>query len=148
LSIVRFRTPIKEPEELAYLFLTIAMGLGLGADQTIPTVIAAAIIMAAVAGLRSTRWRRETKNLFLSIDGPTNSSSDPAPCLERLKDLIGNHAIRCDLRRYDERDDTFEATYFVDVENVSDLSSLVEDLRKDFPKSSVTFLDQSKLPSV
>ena len=33
LSIVRFRTPVKEPEELAYLFLAIAVGLGLGADQ-------------------------------------------------------------------------------------------------------------------
>ena len=29
LSIVRFRTPIKEPEELAYLFICIAAGLGL-----------------------------------------------------------------------------------------------------------------------
>ena len=28
LSIVRFRTPIKEPEELVYLFLAIAIGLG------------------------------------------------------------------------------------------------------------------------
>mgnify|MGYP005651658769 FL=1 len=32
LSIVRFRTPIKEPEELAYLFVSIAVGLGLGAS--------------------------------------------------------------------------------------------------------------------
>ena len=31
LSIIRFRTPIKEPEELAYLFLAIAIGVGLGA---------------------------------------------------------------------------------------------------------------------
>ena len=30
LSIVRFRTPIKEPEELMYLFVAIAAGLGLG----------------------------------------------------------------------------------------------------------------------
>ena len=29
LSIVRFRTPVKEPEELAYLFVAIAIGLGL-----------------------------------------------------------------------------------------------------------------------
>ena len=29
LSIVRFRTPIKEPEELAYIFLSIALGLAL-----------------------------------------------------------------------------------------------------------------------
>ena len=40
LSIVRFRTAIKEPEELAYLFLSIAIGLGLGADQTAITIIA------------------------------------------------------------------------------------------------------------
>ena len=148
LSIVRFRTPIKEPEELAYLFVTIAIGLGLGADQTIPTVVAAAIILAAVAGLRLTRWRQDSKNLYLSIDGPSDSSADTASCLDRLKDVIGNRAFKCDLRRYDERDDSFEATYFVDVENVDDLSGLVGDLRKNFPKSSVTFLDQSRLPSV
>ena len=33
LSIVRFRTPIKEPEELNYLFFSIAIGLAIGADQ-------------------------------------------------------------------------------------------------------------------
>ena len=39
LSIVRFRTPIKEPEELVYLFLAIAIGLGFGAGFTIITTI-------------------------------------------------------------------------------------------------------------
>ena len=37
LSIVRFRTPIKEPEELVYLFLAIALGLGYAANQTLIT---------------------------------------------------------------------------------------------------------------
>ena len=37
LSIVRFRTPIKEPEELVYLFLSIAIGLGYAAGQTLLT---------------------------------------------------------------------------------------------------------------
>ena len=49
LSIVRFRTPIKEPEELAYLFIAIAMGLGLGANQTVPTVVASVFILVAMA---------------------------------------------------------------------------------------------------
>ena len=39
LSIVRFRTPIKEPEELGYLFLTIAIGLGFGAGFITSTVL-------------------------------------------------------------------------------------------------------------
>ena len=33
LSIVRFRAAIKEPEELVYLFLVIALGLAFGANQ-------------------------------------------------------------------------------------------------------------------
>ena len=39
LSIIRFRTPIKEPFELSYLFMSIAIGLGFGANQALPTFI-------------------------------------------------------------------------------------------------------------
>ena len=39
LSIVRFRAAIKEPEELVYLFLVIATGLGAGANQIKITLI-------------------------------------------------------------------------------------------------------------
>ena len=44
LSVVRFRTAIKEPEELSYLFFTIAIGLGFGANQTLITVIGFVLI--------------------------------------------------------------------------------------------------------
>ena len=40
LSIVRFRAAIKEPEELVYLFFTIGIGLGFGANQTVVTLLA------------------------------------------------------------------------------------------------------------
>ncbi len=60
LSIVRFRTPIKEPEELAYLFIAIAIGLGLGADQRIPTLVAGPLILGVMAILKWTK--RESKN--------------------------------------------------------------------------------------
>tara|TARA_B100001142_G_C14222553_1_gene612158 strand:- start:431 stop:1126 length:696 start_codon:yes stop_codon:yes gene_type:complete len=46
LSIVRFRTPIKEPEELGYLFLTIAVGLGFGAGFSTITIIITILILA------------------------------------------------------------------------------------------------------
>src|SRR5687767_5145006 len=48
LSIVRFRAAIKEPEELAYLFLAIGLGLGFGADQRLITVAAFAAIALVV----------------------------------------------------------------------------------------------------
>ena len=48
LSIVRFRTAIKEPEELIYLFIAIAIGLGLGAEQVLITLIAFIIIITII----------------------------------------------------------------------------------------------------
>ena len=48
LSIVRFRTAIKEPEELGYLFLSIALGLGLGANQILITLIGFVILLAFI----------------------------------------------------------------------------------------------------
>jgi len=46
LSIVRFRAAIKEPEELVYLFLIIAIGLGCGANQL--TIISVGIFFSLV----------------------------------------------------------------------------------------------------
>lgn len=45
LSIVRFRTAIKEPEELVYLFLCIAIGLGFGANQRLLTLAVSVFIL-------------------------------------------------------------------------------------------------------
>ena len=50
LSIVRFRTPIKEPEELAYIFLSIAIGLALGADQG-DSLVAAPVILCMISSI-------------------------------------------------------------------------------------------------
>lgn len=48
LSIVRFRTPVKEPEELVYLFFAIAIGLGYAAGQVLVTTVLATLIMIMI----------------------------------------------------------------------------------------------------
>ena len=45
LSIVRFRTPIKDPEELGYLFLVIASGLAAGAEQEVALIVSIPLIL-------------------------------------------------------------------------------------------------------
>ena len=65
LSIVRFRTPIKEPEDLLYLFFSIAIGLGLGANQIMVTCLMAGVIMILLIILGNIRDRS------LNIDGTT-----------------------------------------------------------------------------
>lgn len=39
LSIIRFRTPIKNPEELIYLFMALSLGIGFGANQILITLL-------------------------------------------------------------------------------------------------------------
>lgn len=148
LSIVRFRTPIKEPEELAYLFIAIAMGLGLGANQTIPTVIASLVILVVMALLGTARRRAGGKNVYLSVDleGPEVGDTDGS--LKELSEIIMRHVVTTDLRRYDIREGSLEAVYFVDLRELSDLSALADDLRRSFPTIGVTFIDQNQMPSI
>jgi uncharacterized membrane protein YhiD involved in acid resistance len=146
LSIVRFRTPIKEPEELAYLFIAIAMGLGLGADQTLPTVLASLVILVTMALFKWTRRDdSQGKNLYLSVD-IRDKESLPELFLNKLNELISKHVIVSDLRRIDSRDSGFEATYFIDIKNPDKLSNLVDELHATFSGIGVTFLDQSRIP--
>ncbi len=48
LSIVRFRTPIKEPEDLIYLFLAIGLGIGYGALQIFITTNVFIVILIII----------------------------------------------------------------------------------------------------
>ena len=70
------RLLIKEPEELSYLFLCIALGLGMGANQVAVTVIGVGGVLFILA---ITRWKRRTiahekPNLFLEVTLKTIST--------------------------------------------------------------------------
>jgi len=73
LSIVRFRTPIKEPEELLYLFVAIAIGLGLGANQVVATIVGFFAISAGllIAGFMN-KGTKTSKNTFIDLTFPNS----------------------------------------------------------------------------
>ena len=59
LSIIRFRTPIKEPEELVYIFLCITIGIATGANQNKLAVIGVSL---ATLCIYSSNWLDKNKN--------------------------------------------------------------------------------------
>jgi hypothetical protein len=140
LSIVRFRTPIKEPEELAYLFLAIAIGLGLGAEQRWATLLATAVILGLLS-LR-TLWRPggRAPNLYLNVEVPDapGQSTD----LQRILDLLRPHVRSTDVRRLDVQDGLLSATFFLDCRDDASAVAAVESVRRGLPGSSVSFVDQ------
>lgn len=148
LSIVRFRTPIKEPEELAYLFIAIAMGLGLGANRLVPTTVASLVILTVVAALRWKGKNNGNKNLYLSIDWEKTDNEDSKHYLERLNKVLLNHLTVSDLRRFNASQELIETTYFIKMSEADKLGKLVDELQKAFPSIVITFIDQNNMPSV
>ena len=77
LSIVRFRAAIKEPEELVYLFLVIAAGLGCGALQLKITVLGIILSLAIIfiynlVTKKQKAYYDENLNVAIVLDQPIN----------------------------------------------------------------------------
>ncbi len=68
LSIIRFRTPIKEPFELSYLFMAIAIGLGFGAQQWIPTTIVIIFSLAILTAFSKKGVKFYDNSYFIYIN--------------------------------------------------------------------------------
>ena len=143
LSIVRFRTPVKETEELVYLFIAIAIGIGLGANQTVPTVIATGIILL-VSTARVPFWKNNSiQNLYLNIDVQNLSGVDGDSLLRTMSEIMSPHVGRVDLRRFDIGPDGAQATFYIKSPNDEAFAQLIESLRNGLPASTnVTFIEQ------
>ena len=137
LSIVRFRAAIKEPEELAYLFLTIAIGLGLGADQRVITLVAFALIGGLILAKGLLREKGDDGNLYLSID-----SHNPEKV--ELKDVITTLRANCaavSMKRFHETKEALEATFLVEFEDFDQLNRTRDRLQGLNDHLSIRFLD-------
>ena len=149
LSIVRFRTAIKDPEELLYLFLAIAIGVGLGANQRIITLVAAAVIMGVVIVMRFVSPGSKRRNLYLNIQVSESGhgGSDPAT-FRSVSEILAGHVQLMNLRRIDYQDHTLQITYLLDCRDQGTLVALMDDLRRSVPGVAFSFIDQHGLPSV
>jgi len=141
LSIVRFRTAIKEPEELAYLFVAIAIGLGYGANQGQIT-FAAFIFIVAVLWFRSLILRRSTnQNLNMLISAPSSLGIT----VEQVMDVLTEHCAAVQLRRLDQDSDKMEASFMVEFEGFESFQKCRQALHALNENLSISFLDNRGL---
>ncbi len=137
LSIVRFRTAIKEPEELIYLFIAIAIGLGLGADQRLATFVAFVVIIAYLFVRTTLSPRVQKSNLYLNITTPNTDAT-----FKEINDVLLAHVSTANLRRLDQHDEMLQATYLIDCSDNASLSHLMDDLKVKVPGSEFSFVEQ------
>jgi hypothetical protein len=147
LSIVRFRTAIKDPEELIYLFFAIAIGLGLGADQRVPTLVAFAIMLLYLIGRKliigAFKWvPRNTlyMNISLPLEGTTDRQS-----FSFIQELLTNELRSVDLRRYDSDGREMRLVFYFDTREPDVLARIAEQIHEKFSDASLSFVEQSNL---
>jgi uncharacterized membrane protein YhiD involved in acid resistance len=137
LSIVRFRTAIKEPEELVYLFIAIAIGLGMGADQRLPTILAALVILGYLFARTLVTPRPVKSNLYLNVLAPASNHS-----FTQVNHLLLKHVESADLRRLDRSTSTLQATYLIACRSDEALTSLMDDMAAQLPGCEFSFIEQ------
>ena len=137
LSIVRFRTAIKEPEELIYLFMALAVGLGLGADQRWPTLLAVTLFIGYLLIRALTIPQSSKNNLYLNITSPLSEEA-----FTKINDLLLEHVEAADLRRIDRTPTALQATYLIKCGSDKALLTLMDDLGAHFPECDLSFVEQ------
>jgi hypothetical protein len=136
LSVVRFRTPIKEPEDLVYLFLAIALGIGYGANQILITTIISAIILTIAYFWLSNRKTGITSeyNLVVSWESPTVGTKE-------VSEQIACIADSASLIRYDNAPGSNTAVYVIQPKEGSDLDDALSKLRALDKTASASFFE-------
>ena len=83
LSIVRFRTAVKDPIDTVYMFWSIAVGIALGAKFFLPAILASAVIGVLMLLLSGMRFR-STMPYLLVLRFNENATNNVYGLLKRL----------------------------------------------------------------
>jgi uncharacterized membrane protein YhiD involved in acid resistance len=144
LSIVRFRTAIKDPEELIFLFFAIAIGLGLGADQRIPTIIAFLIIMAYLL-VRFYFDKNEVTPQSMYLNIQINQTESDNSIYSNINAMLVKQFQEIDLRRLDNHDNMLQLTYYISIKDSDALVTLMDTFRSAYPQASVSLIEQNNI---
>tara|TARA_B110001452_G_scaffold111201_1_gene92214 strand:- start:3362 stop:4045 length:684 start_codon:yes stop_codon:yes gene_type:complete len=148
LSIVRFRTPIKEPEELAYLFICIAAGLGYGANQTIPTTVAILLILLLIYLVKIKKVRTDNKNIFLNLEIEKKDEINMSEITKNINKILKTENDNFNLVKLDISDEIFQATYILNIKNLDKLELINNSLQYKYPNVKINFVDQNQVPNI
>lgn len=143
LSIVRFRTPIKEPEELIYLFICISLGLAIGADQRVVSVLTLLSVLVTNLFLKGTRlFRTSIKNTF-SILISSNENIEQ----NQIINLLNKYCYFIDLKRFkgNANSERTEFCFLVGFKNYSDIEKFSNELKIYNNNISLDIIDQTNV---
>ena len=141
LSIVRFRSAIKDPEELTYLFFTIGVGLGLGANQLGITIVATFLTLIFII-LRAKLLKR-TKDQFINLN--INLPKEKNNNIDNIIKTLSNYSSSLNLRRYTQDDNYHELFINLNISSFNQVQLMIDELSKVYPGITIDLIDKNNL---
>ncbi len=144
LSIIRFRTAIKEPEELAYFFIAICIGLGFGANQPFPTVLGVlAIFLVIFVSSKGKAKDAVNQNLIVNLTG--TKDKDLQQLQAKLTAAISKNSEKTELIRFNKAENTLDFNFLVVLKDYNSINVLTNELSSLDPTTNITFIDSKNM---
>lgn len=140
LSIVRFRTPIKEPTELIYLFFSIALGLGFGSSQTLITSILSILLFLYIYLTRTTDFaasQLDDYNLIIEVKNSKDNIKNVNQKINKYNDIVL-------IEKVSVNDAKTVIMYSINLSTQENLFALIEEIKK----LNVESIDYFKIQNV
>jgi hypothetical protein len=139
LSIVRFRAAIKEPEELVYLFLCIAIGLALGAEQPLLAIALVLVASLYVLAMYLTGRSRRQQNLLLTITGDSQRhfGGGEYDVMSKVESVVGRYT----LQRMDLEDGRGQVRVVLGRRSAKESARLMRTLRAELPDCELSYVN-------
>ncbi len=145
LSIVRFRAAIKEPEELVYLFLIIAVGLGCGANQLLITIIGIVFSLGIIV-IYSKYEQKNQKNVDQKLNiGIVIDKHISDVEVNNLISLLKNTSEELKFISLSKTKDNTSINLDVATKKFEDLTALSQKIEKKYPNSKVIIANNNDL---
>jgi len=137
LSIIRFRGAIKEPEELAYLFAAIAIGLGCGAKQLVVTGIGVVVTLLVMLLVNRRSAVRLERTVLLSVSSAELEKVDAKSVVA----ILGPLCPEVHLRRLDRTPARIELVFSLPGSDFAAVDSVLQQLPSLADDVEVSVLD-------
>ena len=125
LSVIRFRTPVKEPEDLAFLFLAIGIGIGYGATQIYSTTIIF-LVLVFVTWFFLSNKKNKIKNDFNLIVESRSKNQDEI--FNEVQNILKNYAIEANFVKLEQKNELFIIYFNVSFAEPKNIQNIVKDI--------------------
>lgn len=141
LSIIRFRTAIKEPEEISYLFICIGIGLGLGAGYKLITIMGIGIIIFIIILKEAVFKNKEVANesiyLTLNLKGKLDTNQILGICKESCSSVY--------LRDFDLLVDSSQIGLVVNFDDEKKINQMIEKIKLFNDKIEINLINKQDI---